>query len=259
MIRLLRVGLTYINKIDLGPFSRFAIVDSQPAHNPLFEGFSYDVIIDHHPQTKAATPFTDIRPGYGATASIMTEYIRAAKIKPAARLATALFYAIKTDTNDFEINAQSEDVRAFQYMFRYANTHLARKIEQSEITFDFLKIYQLAIEKMQHRNGDIHVYLGPVPSPDVCVLIADFFMKVHDVTWSIVSAIYKKDLIVILRNDGIRKNAGDVASKAFGTIGSAGGHKSMARAEIPLDNLTGIVDIKDRKRLSRWIIQTIKK
>ena len=259
MIRLLRVGLTYIKKMDLRSFSRFAIVDSQPVHNPLFEGFSYDVIIDHHPQTEVTASFTDIRPGYGATASIMTEYIRAAKMKPSTLLATALFYAIKTDTNNFEINAQSEDVRAFQYLFRYANTHLARKIEQSEITFDFLKIYQLAIEKMQRRKGRIHVYLGPVPSPDVCVLIADFFMKVHDVTWSIVSATYKGDLIVILRNDGIRKNAGEAATKAFGTIGSAGGHKSMARAEIPLDNLKGIVDIKDDKRLSRWIMRTIEK
>jgi nanoRNase/pAp phosphatase (c-di-AMP/oligoRNAs hydrolase) len=259
MIRLLRVGLTYVNKMDLRSFSRFAMVDSQPAHNPLFAGFPYNVIIDHHPQTEVAASLTDIRPDYGATASIMTEYIRAAKIKPSVPLATALFYAIKTDTNNFEINAQSEDVRAFQYLFRYANTHLARKIEQSEITFDFLKIYQVAIEKMQRQKGHIHVYLGPVPSPDVCVLIADFFMKVHDVTWSIVSATYKKELIVILRNDGIRKNAGEVANKAFGTIGSAGGHKSMARAEIPLDNLKGIVNIKDHKRLSRWIMRTIEK
>lgn len=259
MIRLLHAGLVHIDKTDLSSFSRFALVDSQPAHNPLFEGFSYDVIIDHHPQTEVTSPFADIRPDYGATASIMTEYLRAAKIKPSAKLATALFYAIKTDTNNFEQNALIEDVRAFQYLFRHANPYLARNIEQAEITFDFLKTYHLAIEKMQRRKGRIHAHLGSVTSPDLCVLIADFFMKVHDVTWSIVSAVYKKDLIVILRNDGIRKNAGKVARKAFDAIGSAGGHKNAARAEIPIDNLKGIVDTEDHKDLSRWIIRTIEK
>jgi nanoRNase/pAp phosphatase (c-di-AMP/oligoRNAs hydrolase) len=259
MIRLLRAGLQHVNETDLSSFSRFALIDSQPAHNPLFEDFSYDVIIDHHPQTEVKSPFTDIRPDYGATASIMTEYLRAAKIKPSAQLATALFYAIKTDTGNFERSALIEDVRAFQYLFRHANIYLARKIEQSEITFDFLKTYLLAIEKMRHRKGRIYVHLGPVTSPDLCVLIADFFMKVHDVTWSIVSAIYKKDLIIILRNDGIRKNAGKTAVKAFDAIGAAGGHTSMARAEIPVDNLKGIVDVNDQKSLSRWIIRTIEK
>lgn len=259
MVRLLRVGMNHINKADLSSFSRFALVDSQPAHNPLFEQVSYDIIIDHHPQTEVTSPFIDIRPDYGATASIMTEYLRSAKIKPSAQLATALFYAIKTDTDNFERKAQIEDVRAFQYLFRHSNIHLARKIEQSEITFDFLKIYHRAIERMQRRKGRIYAHLGSITSPDLCVLIADFFMKVHDVTWSIVSAIYKKDIIIILRNDGIRKNAGKVAGKAFGAIGSAGGHKSAARAEIPLDNLKGIIDTQDHKSLSGWIIQTIEK
>jgi nanoRNase/pAp phosphatase (c-di-AMP/oligoRNAs hydrolase) len=259
MIRLVRAGLHHIDKTNVSSFSRFALIDSQPAHNPLFEDFSYDVIIDHHPQTEVKSPLTDIRPEYGATASIMTEYLRAAKIKPSARLATALFYAIKTDTSNFERSALIEDVRAFQYLFRHANIYLARKIEQSEITFDFLKTYPLAIEKMRHRKGRIYVHLGPVTSPDLCVLIADFFMKVHDVTWSIVSAIYKKDLIIILRNDGIRKNAGKTAVKAFDAIGAAGGHTSMARAEIPVDNLKGIVDIEDDQGLSRWIIKAIEK
>jgi nanoRNase/pAp phosphatase (c-di-AMP/oligoRNAs hydrolase) len=259
MIRLFKVELSHIERIDMQPFSAFALLDSQPDHNPLFEQFAYKVVIDHHPQTQDLPPSADIRPDYGATASIMTEYLRAAKIEPSARLATALFCGIKTDTHNFEQNALIEDVRAFQYLFPRSNIHLAHKIEQSEITFDFLPTYRLAIERMTQRKGRIYVHLGPVTSPDICVLIADFFMKVHDVTWSIVSAIYGKDLIVILRNDGIRKNAGKVAERVFGKTGSAGGHESAARAEIPVNNLEGIIDTKDEKKLSRWIIQTIEK
>ena len=63
----------------------------------------------------------------------MTEYLRAAKIKPSTKLATALFHAIKTDTRNFERETQIEDVIAFQYLFRYANIPLARRIEQADL------------------------------------------------------------------------------------------------------------------------------
>ena len=43
---------------------------------------------------------------------------------------------------------------------------------------------------------------------------------------------------MIFRNDGLGKNAGRLATKAFGKLGSAGGHAASARAEVPLGNLT---------------------
>jgi nanoRNase/pAp phosphatase (c-di-AMP/oligoRNAs hydrolase) len=52
-----------------------------------------------------------------------------------------------------------------------------------------------------------------------------------------VGGIYEDKLIVIFRNDGLRKNAGRLASRAFGKLGSAGGHEASARAELPLGNL----------------------
>lgn len=259
MIRLLGVDIVHIKNIDETRFSRCAIVDSQPAHNETFARFTPDVIIDHHPDTGVEAPLTDIRPKYGATASIMTEYLRAAKIKPSVKLATGLFYAIKTDTGNFERQAIIEDVKAFQFLYRHTNIHLARKIEQSELRLDFLKYFTKALANKRKRKGRIFAHLGPVVNPDICVLIADFFMRVHSINWSIVSGLNDKKLIVILRNDGLRKNAGTVSKNSFGLIGSAGGHKNMARAEIPLTNLKDIIDYKDEKKLMGWIIQKIEK
>jgi len=259
MIRLLEVNLTYINEIDAKLFNRIMMVDSQPDHHEILAKFRPDVIIDHHPEINAKTPFCDIRPKYGATASIMTEYLRAAKIKPSSKLATGLFYAIKTDTSNFERQTLIEDVRAFQFLFRHANIHLARKIEHAELKIDFLKYFKNALQNMRLRKGRTFVYLGNVVNPDICVLIADFFMKVQSVNWSIVSGLYDKKLVIIFRNDGIRKNAGSVAKQSFGHIGPAGGHKSMARAEIPVADLEKLVDLKDDKKTLRWIINKVEK
>ncbi len=259
MIRLLGVNLTHISKIDKAGFNRFVMVDSQPEHNESFSGINPDVIIDHHPETGAQASFMDIRPQYGAAASILTEYLKAAKIKPSSKLATGLFLAIKKDTDNFERQTLLEDVRAFQFLFHHANVHLARKIEQTEMRFDFLKYFKIALENMRRRKDRVYVHLGPMVSPDVCVLIADFFMKVNFVRWSIISGISNKKLIVVFRNDGLRRNAGEVAKQSFGSIGSAGGHKNMARAEIPIADLEEHVTYKDDKILLRWIINQIEK
>jgi nanoRNase/pAp phosphatase (c-di-AMP/oligoRNAs hydrolase) len=236
-----------------------ALVDSQPNHHPAFAELNFQVIIDHHPDTGIKAPFVDIRPRYGATATMMTEYLKAAKIKPSAKLATALYYAIKTDTDDFRRQAVIEDVRAFQYLFRHANIHMARKIEQSDLKLEFLKYFKRAFNQMRIRKGRVFVHLGAVSNPDVCVLVADFFMRVASVGWSIVSGTCDKKLIIVFRNDGIRKNAGKVAKKSFGALGSAGGHKNMARAELALDALQGEVNRHDERQLFLWIIKKIEK
>jgi len=259
MIRLLGVNLVHVDEIDENEFTKTVIVDSQPDHNVSFARFRYDVIIDHHPDTGVDAPFLDIRPKYGAASSIMTEYLRSTKIKPSAKLATGLFLGIKTDTNNFERQTLIEDIKAFQFLFKYANIHLARKIEQAELRFAFLKYFKIALQTRRMRKCKAIVHLGTVDNPDVCVLIADFFMRVNSVTWSIISGIYEKKLIVIFRNDGIRENAGTVAHEAFGFIGSAGGHKSMARAEMPVADLKEHTDYKDDKILLRWIISRIER
>ena len=72
------------------------------------------------------------------------------------------------------------------------------------------------------RKGRVFAHLGQVMNPDVCVLIADFFMRINSVNWSIVSGLCDKTLVLVLRNDGIRENAGKVAKESFGLIGPAG-------------------------------------
>ena len=84
-------------------------------------------------------------------------------------------------------------------------------------------------------------------------------MRVNPVKWSIVSGLYDNKLILVFRNDGLKKDAGRLAKKSFGKIGSAGGHKSMSRAEISVENLKNLVDYNDNKQLVDWIVNTIEK
>lgn len=255
MVRLLGINLVHVDKLDVSQFTRLVMVDSQPGHHEKLAAFAPHLIIDHHPDMGVAATFVDIRPKYGAVASIMTEYIKAAKIKPSAKLATGLMHAIKTDTNDFQRQTLMEDLRAFQFLFKYANIALARTIEQADLRMEYLRFVKRAIDHKVVRKEKLFTHLGNVPNPDICVLIADFLMRIDTINWTIVSGLSDRKLIIIFRNDGLRKNAGNVAQKGFGSFGSAGGHKSAARAEIPLATLKPAVDVKETRKLIHWIIE----
>jgi nanoRNase/pAp phosphatase (c-di-AMP/oligoRNAs hydrolase) len=256
MARLLKIPLVKLNKIDSQDFSKILLVDGQPHHHASLAKFTYDAVIDHHPVVMPVqAPFVDIRPEYGATATIMTEYLRAAKIRPSKSLATALVYAIRADTRNFEAGALDADVKAFHFLFPYANMHLLSRIETAEMGLEELPYFQQALENRRTRKGKVFSCLGRVRSQDTLVLVADFFMKCHEVTWSVVFGIYRKNLVIVIRNDGLRKNAGSLAAKAFGAFGNAGGHRAMARAEIPLANLESHLREYDNATLSRFVIR----
>lgn len=219
-------------------FTKHVLVDSQPPHNPCFEEIDFDVVIDHHPFVKGwEASCIDIRPEYGATASMMVEYLRAASMKPSVALATALFYAIKVDTHNFEKKSQLADGVSFRYLFNIANKNLVRKIELSELRESELNYFKTAFEEMKINSKRLYAHIGRVRNPDILVIIADFFNRVHEVSWVFVSGIHGERLVVIFRCDGYKKNAGTLAAKTFGELGAAGGHREAARAEVPLKNL----------------------
>jgi nanoRNase/pAp phosphatase (c-di-AMP/oligoRNAs hydrolase) len=238
LLQILNVSLTPSDLLDEKEITKYAIVDSQPGHNKLFQKYSFDIIVDHHPlyeQTRA--PFVDVRPEYGATSTIFTEYLRSGRIKPSTPLATALFYGIKTDTNNLVGNAQDTDINAFRYLFKFANIHAVKKIESSEITKKSLEYYKRAMDRLRFWKGIAYTHLGNLGNPDACVQIADFFLKLSEASWSIVSGVYGGTLVVIFRNHGFGKDAGKVAHRLFGKFGKAGGHKAAARAEIEVKDL----------------------
>jgi len=248
MVRLLKIPLESLKNLRADDFSKRVMVDSQPHHSKDFERTPQHVIIDHHPVGDQVdkTPFVDIRPRYGATSSILTEYLRAAGIKPSTRLATALVYGIKNDTAGFQRPALAEDVAALQFLFPKANQAVLRNIEFSEMRLKDLEVLRQALGQYVVRRHGVFVHLGACKSPDNLVQIADFFLKVDSVDYTAASGTHRDNLVIVMRNMAARMSAGVMAQRAFGDLGPAGGHKAMARAELPLKALKEhLGDIKD--------------
>jgi nanoRNase/pAp phosphatase (c-di-AMP/oligoRNAs hydrolase) len=237
-LKLLNIPHRHVRALKKSEVDKWALVDSQPSHNAQFGKYEYDIIIDHHPVTDDLNAeFIDIKEDYGATSTMLTEYLKAAKIRPSSRLATALFYGIKSDTDNFLRRTVANDVNAFRHLYEFTNINIVKKIESSELTQKTLAYLRTAMQQLMLVKETAYIHMKTIDNPDLLVIVADFFMKLAEATWCVVSGVYKDTLIVIFRNAGFRKDAGKLAEEMFGDIGSAGGHQAAARAEIPLNRI----------------------
>jgi nanoRNase/pAp phosphatase (c-di-AMP/oligoRNAs hydrolase) len=234
MLKILEIEIEAIEARAVADYDMIAIVDAQPSffEQPLG---TVELVIDHHPEdAPVRAHLKDVRPSYGATSTILTEYLRAAEVKVSQRLATALLYGIKSDTLHLERGAARADMEAFAALYGLANHSALRRIERPELPNDALEMLAQGIKGRQLVDGVLFCHLGPIAYVDLIPQFADFFLQVEGAEWSVVSGVVGDELHVSVRNGGHVRSAGDVVRDAFGALGGAGGHRSMAKAMIRL-------------------------
>jgi nanoRNase/pAp phosphatase (c-di-AMP/oligoRNAs hydrolase) len=234
MANLLDIHVETLTSQDVHAFDRIALVDVQPHY---FGGLldRVDLVVDHHPETTGWTAmFKDVRADYGSTCTILTEHLRAVDVNISERTATAMLYAIKSDTLFFNRQANRVDLEAFSYLYPLADAALIRKMEGAEITLERLEFVVRAAQTCQMVEQVFCAFVGESPREDFVPYVADFFLQLEDVKWTIVSGVVNEALVVSVRNLGYSRNAGEFVRRCFGEIGSAGGHRAMAKAVIPI-------------------------
>lgn len=235
MLRLLKLKYKPFRQVDISRFTKLVMIDSQPAHNPLSKNLNFHVIIDHHPDVlEHDVQFKDIRPEYGAVATMMIEYLISAKVPITPRIATALYYAIMTDTDAFRRISTHKDVDMVAHLLPKLEIGTLRLIESSEIPRSYLKYIVKALQEVNFSKNLAYVHVGELERDEYCAIIADFLLRIKGIHWSAVSATVQKNIVVVLRSWRETKHVGKIAKRAFSCFGRAGGHHSAARAEIPV-------------------------
>jgi nanoRNase/pAp phosphatase (c-di-AMP/oligoRNAs hydrolase) len=98
-------------------------------------------------------------------------------------------------------------------------------------------------------------FLGTCPREDFIPYVADFYLQLESVQWTIVAGIVNDSLVMSVRNLGYSKNAGEFVRKHFNAIGSAGGHRSMAKAVVPLRAFRDKFGILDAEGFTALILK----
>jgi nanoRNase/pAp phosphatase (c-di-AMP/oligoRNAs hydrolase) len=126
------------------------------------------------------------------------------------------------------------DLEAFSYLYPLADAAMIRKMEGAEITLERLDYVQKALDAGRMAEQVYCSFLGSAPREDLVPYVADFFLQLEDVKWTMIAGIVNETLVLSVRNLGYTRNAGEFVRKWFAEIGSAGGHRAMAKAVIPM-------------------------
>ena len=218
MCKILEIEVEAIDAAALDQFDRVAMVDVQPSFLEEEKHFGeVDLVIDHHPvEQPIRARIKDVRPSYGATSTILVEYLRAADVKITQRLATALLYGIKSDTLGLERGGTKADLEAFTYLYLLANHNALRRIERPELSPEALDVLARGLASGACQACSFTT--GRAPRGSHSQLQLRRRPRGYSGPWST-----GVDTRARLRRKWLRASAGDGTCAAFGELGMAGG------------------------------------
>jgi nanoRNase/pAp phosphatase (c-di-AMP/oligoRNAs hydrolase) len=237
MVEQLEIGAIPIEQAEAGPDSAFILVDTQPGrrNNALPAGTRPIAVIDHHPDWGGlqGVAFVDLREDYGATSTIVTEYLRELDLRPSSRLATALFYGIASETRHLARETETADIACSQYLYRYVDKRTLGAIETPALERSYFELIDRAVQSALCCDAVVIALLDEVPYPDAVAEMADFLVRLRSARWAVCIAPHDGWIYVSLRSSDPEARAGLLLASVLPS-GTAGGHGMTAGGRVPL-------------------------
>ncbi len=193
-------------------------------------------VFDHHQRIlpNQRTPFRDVRTDYGATSTLVTEYLVAADLSPTPALATALFYGIKTDTRGLARRATDCDAWAYMILLPLMDRTLLAAIEQARVPRAFFQVLNDALARTVLYDNVVLASLGDMLRPDMAAEMADVLSRLDNADWVICMGRFGAHAVLAVRTSLPQANAARLVQQVVGDLGGAGGHTHMAGGRVPL-------------------------
>jgi nanoRNase/pAp phosphatase (c-di-AMP/oligoRNAs hydrolase) len=232
MVRVLGIRLSHVRHLNWKHYRNFALVDTQPTtgNNQLPDGLTPSIVFDHHPVRRAtrSVPFVDVRTEYGATATIVAEYVLASGMEINRREATALVYAIRSETQDFGREYSPADRSMFDLLYPRCDTRALALIQAPRLPLSYFSNLHEALENVATVSTLVVSHLGDVEQPDIVPEIADLLLRLEGKTWSLCTGVHGDRIYLSIRTTNQRADAGRLMRRLLGRRGKGGGHGMMA-------------------------------
>jgi nanoRNase/pAp phosphatase (c-di-AMP/oligoRNAs hydrolase) len=246
----LKLNLRAVDTVDAARFDLIAMVDAQPkTGNASLPGKGLPhIVIDHHPIRKITRSclFTDVRGQYGATSTILFEYLTLAGIEIKVDLATALVYGIRSDTQDLGRETSKADIAAYLALYPLANKRMLSRIMNASLPNSYFQLFANALVSAQVFGSAVVACVGETENPDMIGEVADLLIRKEGADRVMCYGFHGLRVLFSIRLSGCEMKAGEVAQRVAGRQGAAGGHRAYAGGQIPLaasDSLAKQVEI----------------
>lgn len=260
MVHELKVDMHRVGPEDLSSYRTLCLVDTLPraGNNILFTSRPADIVIDHHVPPKkplCQSLLSDIRPAYGATSTILYEYLVAAGIKPNPTLATAIFYGIESDTQDLGRETCDADLKTFQAVAMLADHKKLARIRRAPVSPDYFSKLRSGLTNAVVVGRTVITLIHGSKSPDMFAEVAELMLRLDGMRTSICYGPCGDVIHLSVRAIDARGNAAERVKRVVSRIGSGGGHRSMAGGQIPivgdLDKRLHVVHMRLLKHFAR--------
>jgi nanoRNase/pAp phosphatase (c-di-AMP/oligoRNAs hydrolase) len=238
MVKSLGIRLSHIRYLNWKNYRHLALVDTQPdtGNNPLPSGRVPDLVFDHHPVRRASqkVPFVDIRTEYGATATMLTEYLLARGLEITKDDATALVYAIRSETQDFGREYTRSDRAIYDHLHPLADIRALARIRSPGLPLSYYENLLRGLQDLEAVGTLVVSHLGTVVQPDIVPEVADLLLRMKGKTWSLCTGIFEDRMYLSIRTTNPRADAGRLMRRLLGRKGKGGGHGMMAGGWMPI-------------------------
>lgn len=212
------------------------LVDTQPGagNNPVEQGKMVAAVFDHHPllPETAAARYADVRPGVGAAATILTQYLQAAELPIPSAIATALMYAIKTDTLCLTRGVDHTDITAFLDLQPYIDQVALLRVERTQVSIDYFRAFDETLGAAVLYRDVLFANIGQMLYSDWAAEMADWLLRLETVQWVVCTGTFRNMLYLAIRTRSLEGGAGKLAQLIVGRRGVAGGHGTMAGGQM---------------------------
>lgn len=237
----LKIPLKKIAELDLRRWRTIAVVDTQPGAGnlPLPKGTLPAIVLDHHLPARREMKkvcFADLRSNFCATSTIVTAYLREAGVQFTPRLATALFWGIKTDTYDLGREATPADIDAYVFLLPMIDHVRLARIEHPVVSREYFVRFHECLGGAELHGDALTAWLTHTPYPDITAEIADWLCRLRSAKWALVAGVHEREIHFSVRTRERTRDAARVAMRLAGRHGSAGGHGMIAGGTIPIEH-----------------------
>ena len=244
MVRLLKIELRAFSDIpDLGEYRGAVFLDTQPMakNQSLPPEVPVLAVIDHHRLSDDSIRFTgvshrgttrivysDIRLDVGASSTLVMGYLETAGIVPDARLATALFLGIKTDTDGLLRDANPADIDAYTRLLPLSDLNLAGLATHPPLDPDYFRFLHLAVGNAEIYGATLVSWCGDVKTPDLLSTASDRLINLKGVNYALAVGFHSGRAYLSLRAKAPHADATRVLLSVVEPEGKGGGHNLSA-------------------------------
>jgi len=231
---------------DLGEYERVAFVDHSllGMSDRALLNVQIDIVIGRHSSNQPSqnAEFADVRQEAGTTTTIMLDYLRALDADIDAELATGLFFAIQTETLDFQRRMTPSEYEAVVYLHPRIDTTLLARLNDPPLSPAALTTVGEAILARKTRSSYLFSFVGPIEDREALTHATEYLLKLEGTGTAVVAGIEKDTIRISARSTDRRVRLERMLREAFGDQGEIGGHDGTATAKVPLGLASDAID-----------------